>query len=99
MGGLSNWRRPLCKGLPINRSYFISDARRLPRPIGTVDTILAITSADCRIVSGVLIGPGRSSARQTSRYRTRWFTTEKDSETRRIRERSVDCALYEREES
>src|SRR5258708_19183944 len=28
------------------------------RPIGTVDTILAITSADCRIVSGVLIGPG-----------------------------------------
>src|SRR5260370_29735169 len=29
--GLSNWRRPLCKGLPINRPYFISDAPRLPR--------------------------------------------------------------------
>src|SRR5258708_23624360 len=28
------------------------------RPIGMVDTIRAITSADCRIASGVLIGPG-----------------------------------------
>src|ERR1700739_3146289 len=28
------------------------------RPIGTVDTIRAITSADCRLASGVLIGPG-----------------------------------------
>ena len=28
------------------------------RPMGTVDTIRAITSADCRLASGVLIGPG-----------------------------------------
>jgi len=28
------------------------------RPIGTVDTIRAITSAVCRVASGVLIGPG-----------------------------------------
>src|SRR5260370_38545693 len=28
------------------------------RPIGIVDTIRAITSADCRLASGVLIGPG-----------------------------------------
>src|ERR1700733_13041096 len=28
------------------------------RPIGTVESIRAITSADCRLVSGVLIGPG-----------------------------------------
>jgi hypothetical protein len=28
------------------------------RPIGTVDTMRAITSGDCRLVSGVLIGPG-----------------------------------------
>src|SRR5260370_33841580 len=29
--GLSNWSRPLFKGLQINRPYFISDAPRLPR--------------------------------------------------------------------
>src|ERR1700722_5217359 len=28
------------------------------RPIGMVDTMRAITSADCRLTSGVLIGPG-----------------------------------------
>src|SRR5437899_3272103 len=28
------------------------------RPIGMVDTIRAITSADCRLANGVLIGPG-----------------------------------------
>ena len=28
------------------------------RPIGMVDTIRAITSGDCRLASGVLIGPG-----------------------------------------
>jgi hypothetical protein len=27
------------------------------RPIGIVDTIRPITSADCRLTSGVLIGP------------------------------------------
>src|SRR5579862_4043265 len=28
------------------------------RPMGMVDTMRAITSADCRLTSGVLIGPG-----------------------------------------
>jgi hypothetical protein len=28
------------------------------RPIGMVDTIRAITSGDCRLTNGVLIGPG-----------------------------------------
>src|SRR5713226_5120881 len=36
--GLSNWRRPLCKGLPINRPYFISDAPPLPGLVAVART-------------------------------------------------------------
>src|SRR5712664_607178 len=38
------------------------------RPIGTVDTICAITSADCRPASGVLIGPGRTMFERIRRF-------------------------------
>src|SRR5258707_8736905 len=37
------------------------------RPIGTVDTIRAITSGDCRLASGVLIGPGLTTLERIRR--------------------------------
>src|SRR6202046_1542321 len=41
-----------------NNATFATSSGSPMRPIGTVDTIRAITSGDCRLASGVLIGPG-----------------------------------------
>src|SRR5882762_9428915 len=41
-----------------NNATFATSSGSPMRPIGMVDTIRAITSADCRLTSGVLIGPG-----------------------------------------
>src|SRR5260370_11711275 len=40
-----------------NNATFATSSGSPMRPIGTVDTICAITSADCRLTSVVLIGP------------------------------------------
>src|ERR1700730_4731043 len=41
-----------------NNATFATSSGSPMRPIGMVDTIRAMTSEDCRLASGVLIGPG-----------------------------------------
>jgi hypothetical protein len=50
-----------------NKAALATSSGSPMRPIGTVDTIRAITSADCRLTSGVLIGPGLTTLERIRR--------------------------------
>src|SRR5437879_10002102 len=51
-----------------NNATFATSSGSPMRPMGMVDTIRAITSADCRLASGVLIGPGLTTFERIRRF-------------------------------
>src|ERR1700693_3624280 len=53
-----------------NNATFATSSGSPMRPIGMVDTIRAITSGDCRLASGVLIGPGLTTFERIRRSLT-----------------------------
>src|SRR3984885_6025054 len=50
-----------------NNATFATSSGSPMRPMGMVDTIRAITSGDCRLASGVLIGPGLTTLERIRR--------------------------------
>src|SRR5580700_7061833 len=50
-----------------NNATFATSSGSPMRPMGMVDTIRSITSGDCRLASGVLIGPGLTTLERIRR--------------------------------